>query len=265
MARMDTARLLIDPPMDGPSNMARDEALLRACVDPDGGLVTRFYAWSPPAISLGYFQEYSEYENLPAPAGELPVVRRTTGGGAILHDREVTYSIVIPINHPLVRGRPNHLYEVAHGAIIDAVGHGATLFGNGREGGAESARRGPFFCFERRHALDVGLPDPNAPSGFAKIAGSAQRRTPTAILQHGSVIIESRFSQQACATWTGVEPDIDFERALQRLADAFARRLGVAARRTEWDEDLLRAARRLETRYTGAAWTVRRERRTAVG
>src|SRR5262245_51344899 len=96
MRSMMHARLLIDSPLPGPENMARDEALLRAC-ELTGDAVVRFYAWSAPTISLGYFQDYAEFEQLEPPAGDLDVVRRTTGGGAILHDLELTYSIVMPL------------------------------------------------------------------------------------------------------------------------------------------------------------------------
>src|SRR6185436_9431795 len=58
-AVMSSARLLVDPPLSGPENMARDEALLRTC-DVTGATVVRFYAWSEPTISLGYFQDYAD-------------------------------------------------------------------------------------------------------------------------------------------------------------------------------------------------------------
>ena len=112
-------RLLIDEPADGVTNMARDEALLdwvgRGAAPP----TLRFYRWEPPTISLGYFQAYSEFEKLPPPAGELAVVRRTTGGGAILHDREWTYSLALPASHPLAAGgKAPKLYELMHDAGV---------------------------------------------------------------------------------------------------------------------------------------------------
>ena len=79
-------RILQDSPLDGPTNMARDEALLDRVGDGSSPPTLRLYQWDPPTISLGYFQKYADYEALDPPAGELAVVRRPTGGGAILQD-----------------------------------------------------------------------------------------------------------------------------------------------------------------------------------
>ncbi len=256
---MATAGLIIDAPLPGPANMARDEALLRACADPDTPPVVRFYAWSTPTLSIGYFQAFSEYKTLDAPAGDLPVVRRTTGGGAILHDLELTYSIVMPLRHPLIRTRPNHLYNLAHQAIINAVGHGTRLFGEGRQAYGESSRRGPFFCFARRHPFDICIPDETAPHGLAKIAGSSQRRTARAVLQHGSIILDSRFPQQPCAGWCRFD-NVAFDTAAQRLAPQFERVLEFKLSRTQWKPETLNAAREYESRYAGDAWTIERRR-----
>lgn len=252
---MATAVLLVDAPLPGPVNMARDEALLRSCTEPEAAPIVRFYTWSTPTISLGYFQPYAEFRKLPPPVGDLPVVRRTTGGGAILHDLELTYSIVLPIDHPLIASRPNHLYNLAHQAIIDVIGHGAGFYGTGSTACGESARRGPFFCFDRRHPLDVCVPNATAPDGLAKIAGSAQRRTRRAVLQHGSLILNSRYAQQSCACW-GQLDDVDFNTATERLAPQIERVFGVAFSRTEWKPEWLDAAQTHERRYAGDEWTI---------
>lgn len=240
--------------------MARDAALLKACSDPTAPFVLRFYAWEPATISLGYFQEYAEYEQLPPPAGDLPVVRRTTGGGAILHDLEITYSIVIPLAHPLVENQPKRLYELAHRAIIKAVGCGTRMLGSDNTACDTSPQRGPFFCFARRHGLDVVVNDPQGPDGISKLAGSAQRRTQTAILQHGSIMLANRFPQQPIATWTGLAPQLDLAHATKRLLPAFEQSLGVSFELSEWREDELKAADSFETQYTGQAWTVDRKK-----
>src|SRR5262245_37666196 len=146
-----TLRLLVDDPLDGPENMARDEALLGVIGSGQSPPTLRFYAWQPPTISLGYFQDFAEFRALSAPAGELAVVRRTTGGGAILHDLELTYSLVIRIEHPWLERGPANLYERMHKAIVRAVGGSARLAGCGADQSGiacgESAQRGPFFCF----------------------------------------------------------------------------------------------------------------------
>jgi lipoate-protein ligase A len=258
---MTRARLLIDPPLPGPTNMARDEALLQLCHRRTDPPMLRLYAWSPATISLGYFQDYGEYQRLPPPAGALPVVRRTTGGGAILHDLELTYALVISLEHPLVKGRPNHLYRLAHEAIIAAVGHQVRMLGCDDSACDASAQRGPFFCFARRHGLDVVTADGQGPGGFSKIAGSAQRRTADAILQHGSIILDTRYPQQPVGTWSALAGTaMDFAAAVQLLVPAFAESLGVSLHQKSWWESELLAAADLERRYVSPPWTMHRER-----
>ena len=117
-----TIRVIHDPALDGPTNMARDEALLSRVGRGASVPTLRLYQWDPPTVSLGYFQKYAEYECLGPPAGGLPVVRRQTGGGAILHDLELTYSLTLPrrSSHPregperTLRPRPRRGDRGAH-------------------------------------------------------------------------------------------------------------------------------------------------------
>ena len=81
----------------------------------------RFYGWSEPTLSLGYFQTYADRKEHP-PSLPCAAVRRLTGGGAILHDAELTYSIVLPGSHPLA-ARRDELYRAIHGCLIEALGH----------------------------------------------------------------------------------------------------------------------------------------------
>ena len=87
---------------DGPSNMAMDEALLDSVADDPTMAVVRTYEWSMPTLSLGYFQKMEEVAADPRWAS-VPIVRRPTGGGALWHDREVTYAVVVPSAHPASR------------------------------------------------------------------------------------------------------------------------------------------------------------------
>lgn len=260
---MSQIRLIVDPPLTGSVNMARDEALLQACEPSASNPVLRFYAWKPATISLGYFQEWAEFKTLASPAGDLDVVRRTTGGGAILHDLEVTYSLTLPITHPLIVGKPNRLYSLAHDAVISALGGTARLFGCGHGACDESSQRGPFFCFARRHGLDVVIEDGAGQDGLSKIAGSAQRRSRHAILQHGSIILDSRFLQHPVGRWKQIDPRINFDRALQRLLAAFEETLERPVHESTWTAEELGAAAGYEVQYRGEAWTRNRQRLTA--
>ena len=175
---MSALRILVDPPAVGAWNMAVDEMLLgRAAAH--GEAVLRLYRWSPATLSLGYFQRAAERVGHAA-SRSCPLVRRSSGGGAILHDQELTYSLSLPISHPAAAD-PETLYRRTHGLLVETLaGFGITATLNERTlvplGGE------PFFCFQRRSVGDV-LVDGH------KICGSAQRRRKGALLQHGSILV----------------------------------------------------------------------------
>ncbi len=104
-AQPTDCRLIVHPPSPGAWNMAVDEALLMDAVE-NGVATLRFYQWSEPTLSLGYFQRYSDREQHAA-SRKCAVVRRQSGGGAILHDRELTYSLMLPAGSPLTRHAPD--------------------------------------------------------------------------------------------------------------------------------------------------------------
>ena len=111
---------------------------------------------------------------------ECPLVRRQTGGGAILHDRELTYSLAVPAGYPRASDAA-WLYSIIHKAIA------RTLASYGVDARVSAAPQGPetrqpFLCFQRRGACDVLVDD-------SKIAGSARRRSRGAVLQHGSLLL----------------------------------------------------------------------------
>ena len=112
---MERFRLFVDPPCPGSWNMAVDEALLEAAVA-GGDATLRLYQWSEPTLSLGYFQRYDDRNRHDA-SRDCAVVRRQSGGGAILHDRELTYSLTLPPGHPLSRDA-TALYNAMHNLFI---------------------------------------------------------------------------------------------------------------------------------------------------
>jgi lipoate-protein ligase A len=179
-------RLLLDPPAAGPWNMAVDEALLETAASL-GRATLRFYAWEKPTLSLGYFQAARERQ-LHAASATCPFVRRPSGGGAIIHDRELTYSIALPLED--VRSDPaSRLYDACHETLVTSLselGVAAATYrapGSGRPSpGGQASTVQPFLCFQRRCCGDV------VSEGF-KVAGSAQRRRRRAVLQHGSILL----------------------------------------------------------------------------
>ena len=175
---MNSARLISDK-HHGPMNMAVDEALLLSA--PRSGPTLRFYQWEEPTLSLGYFQSAAERTEHEASAG-CPIVRRSTGGGAILHHLELTYSFVIPLSQQ-DKSASEPLYFAFHETLIEALAElsvQATLFP--KQPFQPAGHLEPFLCFQRRSAGDVLM-------AGAKVCGSAQRRQKEALLQHGSVLL----------------------------------------------------------------------------
>lgn len=181
---MTTCRLILDSqPQIGTWNMALDEALLESAVQ-FAGCAVRIYRWSEPTVSLGYFQKPGELDPS-SPLNSLPQVRRLTGGGAILHHHEWTYSCIVPSGHPSIRV-PGELYAALHRRIIAVLSeHGITA--NLRchadtKNDALHTPASPFLCFFRGDPNDIVL-------NGRKIVGSAQRRRKGAVLQHGSILL----------------------------------------------------------------------------
>lgn len=247
-------RLLVDQALSGDQNMARDEALLVGAGEGSSPPTLRLYRWSVPTISLGYFQKFEAYEHLHPPARNLPVVRRLTGGGAILHDLELTYSISLPTGHELLSRGANRLYELAHDAVIDALGE--MRLDSARCGITDDSgpARGPFFCFERRHCYDVLL-------GPDKIAGSAQRRTRHSVLQHGSIVVSNRYRQQATGELISASRPGEVNDRIAALRRSFpvhlSRLLGTQFQPGDWTETELNQAAVLKEKYSSDEWNRR--------
>jgi lipoate-protein ligase A len=236
-------RILFDPPASGAWNMAVDEALLEAAAD-ERSCALRFYRWEEPTLSLGYFQVYDDRRRHAASAS-CPVVRRASGGGAILHDVELTYSLAVPNRHPLAVDRLR-TYRVVHQALIDVLAD----WGVPGEWFVGDSRREAFLCFERRSSGDVLV-------GGVKVAGSAQRRRRGAVLQHGSVLLAR---SDAAPELDGIKERTGMVIRVEELMEAWSARLaGVLA--VAWQPALLpdaqyrRAAQIAAEKYATAAWT----------
>lgn len=163
----------------GTWNMAFDEALLERCLEHHLCHV-RLYRWQSPTVSLGYFQDYQP-ESIPGHLRSLEVVRRLSGGGAILHHHELTYSCTVPPKHPLAK-TPTEIYRLVHECLIDRLQKQGIF--SAMRGAAHAFPQGePFLCYSRGDENDVLC------QGH-KIIGSAQRRRRGAVLQHGSILLK---------------------------------------------------------------------------
>ena len=242
----ETWRLLLTWDAPPGFNMALDEALL-AGGDPRP--VLRLYTWAPEAVSLGYFQRYDEVvAALAARAAELPrLVRRLTGGGAIHHARELTFSIAIAASHPLYRGPVADSYARVHAALAAALLlHGAAAQPRAARALASDDPESPM-CFHRSTPLDLAW-------GGRKGVGSAQRRTSGRVLHHGSIKLGASALEGGVAAVDAVSAQ-----ALGRsLAEVFAGRFGLSfAEEAPSEEELLRARAR-EAHFSSPAFLRRR-------
>jgi len=180
-------RLLLDSPRSGAWNMAVDEVLLERAIE-TGGATVRIYAWDVATLSLGYFQKLADAGPL---AERLPTVRRLSGGGAILHHHELTYSLAVPATHVAVAD-PHGLYDAVHEAVRQLLAKSG--FNVRARGLTQPALSTEFLCFARGDAADLVV---RRGTETHKVLGSAQRRRKGAILQHGSLVLSaSEFAPQ---------------------------------------------------------------------
>jgi lipoate-protein ligase A len=189
-------RVVVDlEPRVGTVNMAIDAALLRVADDEPSAPIVRVYQWAEPTVSLGYFQN-SDPSCVEPLLASCPRVRRLTGGGAILHHHEITYSCVIPRNHKL-REQPLQLYSVIHRSILEVLAACGASVGFRRDcpgsigtvDACSAVEQEPFLCFLRSDPRDLAAIG-GEPDGYPKVVGSAQRRRRGTILQHGSILLQ---------------------------------------------------------------------------
>jgi|WetSurMetagenome_2_1015567.scaffolds.fasta_scaffold03156_4 lipoyl(octanoyl) transferase len=201
-------------PARGAWNMAVDEALFRRA-EGDGapGPFLRLYAWSPACLSLGHHQSFSEACDPGYCASRgFDVVRRPTGGKAVLHDDEVTYSVVGRMDRPPFAGL----------SLIDTYGLIAEALAEGlRRGGLEvslSQRRGSLSPAGGAPCFLVPSEKEITASG-RKVVGSAQRRGQRAFLQHGAVPLHLDYEALALASAQPLADAEGYRRAFAGVAD----------------------------------------------
>lgn len=276
---MESIRLLIDEALPGVRNMAVDEALMRSAADA-GRVTLRLYRWEPGCVSFGRNQEARDAYD-PAASAErgIDVVRRPTGGRAVYHHRELTYSVTAPTG---TWGSLREIYRRINRALATGLRElGVPAICAGDEPDGPGRRRTvplptPRACFRDP------LPGEVTVEG-RKLVGSAQWRDGGAFLQHGSIllvdeqhVVETMRRQAAADGWrsdtvtvTSVDAgatslaDILDElpsppRLQAALTGGFAREFGTEVRSAELSHEESRTASDLEARYADPAWTWRR-------
>ncbi len=163
-------RLIIDEqPRSGAANMALDQAIAEACAAGDVPPTLRFYRWQPPAVSLGRHQTLEEIDLDATVARGYDIVRRPTGGRAILHTDELTYAVAAPATEPRVEGSIMDAYLRLSNALLT----GLRRLGLEADKAAGSVRAGPDVsaaCFEVPSAYEITARGPQTAGQRAKPA-----------------------------------------------------------------------------------------------
>jgi len=210
-------------------NMAVDEALLESAAAPS----IRFYQWQRRALSFGYFGKFADVARY---VSERDLIRRWTGGGIVFHGEDFTYSVVIPAHDPVFAESSISIYEKIHRALTEALTCHAKEAELVTAGPLNDRRAGDRrslgnHCFTNPVRADVII-------NGRKIAGAAQRRTRSGLLQQGTI--------QGISLKTG-------------FAESFAEALSANCSGSDINEEILDRARELAQRKYGTeSWLRKR-------
>jgi len=211
-------RLVIDGDVSGAENMARDVAMLKAVIAGDVAGSLRLYGWSPPCLSLGRHQGDQAADRVFCRDNGIDIVRRPTGGRAVLHHLELTYAVAAPLG----RGPLPRPLQDAYRMVCSALVRGVRLLGINAEligGEVNVSLPGPqtaIPCFEAPAGGEVVV-------GGRKLIGSAMRSRGGCILQHGAILLDWDGRLQAGAM--GLRDDA----SLRVHVTTFAEQLGPPA------------------------------------
>jgi lipoate-protein ligase A len=266
-------RLIYTPPARGSWNMAVDESILEHIHCGESIPTLRLYAWNPPCLSLGYAQPFSDVDVMRLKQRGWEIVRRATGGRAILHTDELTYSVTAPTDEPRVAGTILESYNRLAGALFAAVQE-LSLSVEMKEHGPKPATQNlnPV-CFEVPSTYEITVKG-------KKLIGSAQARKKEGMLQHGSLpltgdltricdalifkdeaaraIAAQRLLDRATTVESALSRVVDWETAAQAFVRAFEAQLdikfelgGLSA------SESARADELVNKKYDHSSWTER--------
>ena len=243
MAREKEWRLIDSGYLDAYTNMAIDEAVFAMREKLGLPASLRFYSWRPAAVSIGYFQRIEDPSLQEYKRQKLTIVRRFTGGGAILHRNEITYSLAcstheFPAFRDIVKTQ-----QLVHRAIILGL---QNLGINAELERKETKGPDPYFCFVTPSKYDV------VEEG-RKIAGSAQRRRNRAFFQHGSILMDNNITSES------IKEKKDRGKIIDSLVWGFEKGLGIRllpGHLTKQEVELSQELR--EIKYSTPNWNYRR-------
>jgi lipoate-protein ligase A len=265
-------RLLLTPPARGAWNMAVDEAILEHIGRGKSLPTLRLYAWTPPCLSLGHAQTFADVDLARLQARGWELVRRATGGRAILHTDELTYSVIAPTDEPRVEGSVLESYNRLAGALLRAV-KSLDVPVEMKEGKVNDNSMPNPVCFEVPSTYEIT-------AGGKKLIGSAQARRKEGMLQHGSLPLSGdltricqalkfeseaarenavkRLLERATTVESVLGRRIGWERAAQAFVEAFEAQLGLKFERGALSEsESNRAEELVREKYDHPSWTER--------
>lgn len=264
-------RVLFHSPRDGATNMAIDEAIMRTVSEQQAPPTLRFYAWEPACLSLGYGQPFADADVQRIQSHGWHIVRRATGGRAILHTDELTYSITFPDSHPLASEGIIPTYRQLSGALLSGLQSlGVPVAANQQH---QKQPSGPV-CFEVPSDYEITALG-------RKLIGSAQVRRGNGVLQHGSLPLtgditricealafedeaqreraKERVLHRAVTLEEALGVSISWEQVAHTLADAFAQTFEVELQPGELSEsEVARTQQLIEDTYAHPDWNQRR-------
>ena len=266
-------RLLHTPPSSGAWNMAVDESILEHIHRGESIPTLRLYSWNPPCLSLGHAQSFADVDMERVKAHGWEVVRRVTGGRAILHTDELTYSVTGSAEEPILAGGVLESYNRLAQALLFAIRE-LGLPVEMKEHITEPAtlNLNPV-CFEVPSTYEITVEG-------KKLIGSAQARKKEGVLQHGSLPLtgdltricealkfkdeaaRENAAQRLLARATTVESIIgvktDWETAAQSFVKGFETQLGIRFERGELSRsESARAEELVQEKYANPVWTER--------
>ena len=268
-----TWRLLIHPPAKGSWNMAVDEAILDAVIRGEAPPTLRLYAWQPACLSLGHAQPYSEVNTWQTSESGWDIVRRPTGGRAILHVDELTYSVIALQSEPRVKGGVLESYLRLSQALLEAL----RILGLNPQANeitsAQNSKAPNPVCFEVPSNYEITV-------NGKKLIGSAQARRKEGLLQHGALPLygdlariitalsfpnsaaQQEAEQRLLAHATTVERELGYtplwEQASLAFQEAFEQVLNINLEPAQLSEAEIKQAEALvREKYAHPSWTER--------
>jgi lipoate-protein ligase A len=270
----DQWRLLRHTPAHGSWNMAVDEALLERVIAGQSPPVLRLYAWEPACLSLGQAQPAADVDRERLAGEGWELIRRLTGGRAILHIDELTYAVIAPVGEPRVQGTLLESYLKLSAALKAALALlGLAVTAREDPGAAQAAHSRNPICFEEPSSYEILF-------DHKKILGSAQARRGNAFLQHGALPLHGeitritqvlafqdeaarkaaaeKLSARAVTLETALGWIVPWDETADAFVKGFAQALGVDISESKLTTEELALAEKLRReKYAADTWTLR--------